>query len=64
VRLRGEELKESEEDLARRRSELENMARRLAALDANSTTPGPSDIGAPHLAALRRPAVRRKQSAA
>lgn len=64
LRHRAEELKESEEDLARRRSELENMARRLAALDADSTTPGPSDIGAPHLAALRRPAVRRQQSAA
>ncbi|MCZ6682999.1 MAG: hypothetical protein O7B26_07435, partial [Planctomycetota bacterium] len=64
LRHRAEELKEGEQDLARRRSELENMARRLAASDAHSTTPGPSDIGAPHLAALRRPAVRRKQSAA
>lgn len=64
LRHRAEELKEGEQDLARRRSELESTARRLAALDANSTTPGPSDIGAPHLAALRRPAVRRKQSAA
>lgn len=61
---REEELKEGEKDLARRRSELEHMARRLAALDASPTTPGPSDICAPHLAALRRPAVRRKQSAA
>ena len=64
LRHRAEELKEGEQDLARRRSELENMARRLAASDAHSTTPGPSDICAPQLAALRRPAVRRKQSAA